>query len=114
MHVVEERTQVSISLVGASRDLMQASQFFQCSTFIETISGFAREIPYLKSEFWDSYAGYRASDFAKFVALAQKGKAIEPHRSANEAEEQQYQKGEIERSIKYCREVLGLGRRAVV
>ena len=43
---------------------------------IETISGFAREIPYLKSEFWDSYAGYRASDFAKFVALAQKGDKV--------------------------------------
>jgi sugar phosphate isomerase/epimerase len=81
---------------------------------IETISGFAREIPYLKPEFWDAYAGYRASDFAKFVALAQKGKAIEPHRSANETEEQHYQKGEVERSIKYCREVLGLGRRAAV
>lgn len=78
---------------------------------IETISGFAREMPYLKPEFWQSYAGYRASDFAKFVALAQKGKPLDPHRSANEAEEQQYQKGELERSIKYCREVLGLGRR---
>jgi sugar phosphate isomerase/epimerase len=76
---------------------------------IETISGFAREIPYLKPEFWKEWPKARASDFAKFVALAKRGKAIPSHRSANPQEEQEYQKGELERSIKHCKEVLGLG-----
>ncbi len=76
---------------------------------IETISGFARELPYLKPEFWNVWPKAKASSFAKFVALAKRGKAIPPHRSANPQEEQEYQKGEIERSIKYCKEVLGLG-----
>lgn len=79
---------------------------------IETISGFAREFAYLKPGFWDAYPGYRASDFSRFVALAKKGKALEGHRSPDEAAEQAYQKGEIERSIAYCKGTLGLGEKA--
>jgi len=78
---------------------------------IETISGFARDVPYLKPEFWNVWPKAKASDFAKFVALAKRGKALPSHRSANPQEEQEYQKGELERSIKYCKEVLGLGLR---
>ncbi|MCW5551482.1 MAG: sugar phosphate isomerase/epimerase [Verrucomicrobiae bacterium] len=78
---------------------------------IETISGFAREFPYLKSEFWQAWPKARASEFAQFLALAKRGKAIPSHRSANAQEEQEYQKGEFERSITYCKEVLGLGAR---
>ena len=76
---------------------------------IETISGFNREIPYLKQDFWNNWPRAQAKDFARFLALAKKGKARAPHRSANNEEEQQYQKGELKRSIKYCKEVLGLG-----
>jgi hypothetical protein len=76
---------------------------------IETISGFPRELPYFKSDFWTAFPKARASDFAKFVALAKRGKPIEPHHSPDAKGEQEYQKGEIERSIKYCKEVLGLG-----
>jgi sugar phosphate isomerase/epimerase len=76
---------------------------------IETISGFAREIPYLKPEFWGVWPKAKASDFAKFVALAKRGKAIAPHRSPDAKAEQDYQKGELEESIRYCKEVLGLG-----
>jgi 3-oxoisoapionate decarboxylase len=78
---------------------------------IETISGFARELSYLKPEYWNAFPKARAKDLAQFVALAKKGKPIEPHKSANSKEEQEYQKGEIERSMKYCKEVLGLGLR---
>ena len=50
---------------------------------------------------------------AKFEALAKRGKAI-PNFKAPEGvdkkqAEQEYQKGELERSIKYLRETLGLG-----
>jgi 3-oxoisoapionate decarboxylase len=78
---------------------------------IETISGFARNVPFLKDEFWALWPRARASDLAKFIALAKTGKAIPPHRSPNPAVEQEYQKGELERSIRYCKEVLGLGRK---
>lgn len=73
---------------------------------IETISGFAREFPYLNKEFWNDWPKARAKDFVRFAALAKKGHPIPPSKTANSAE---YQKGEVERSIKYCKEVLGLG-----
>lgn len=76
---------------------------------IETISGFNREIPFLKDDFWQVWPRAKAESFAKFLALAKKGKPRAPHKSADEKAEQEYQRGEIERSIKYCKEVLGLG-----
>jgi sugar phosphate isomerase/epimerase len=83
---------------------------------IETISGFAREFPYLKKDFWAPYPKARGKDFARFVALAKKGKAIElfkaPEGKDRKEAEKEYQKAEIERSIRYCKEVLGLGLRA--
>ncbi len=79
---------------------------------IETISGFNREVPYLKNDFWNVWPKAKAAEFAKFLALAKRGKPREPHRSADAAAEQAYQKGELERSLKYCKEVLGLGLQA--
>jgi len=78
---------------------------------IETISGFAKEFRCLEAGFWKDWPKAKAADLAAFLALARRGKAIPPHRSANAKEEQEYQKGELERSIKYCKEVLGLGLR---
>jgi sugar phosphate isomerase/epimerase len=83
---------------------------------IETISGFPREIPYLKSDFWKIFPKARASDLAKFIALAKKGKAIPPFKAPEGKDrkeaEKEYQKAEIEKSIRYCKEVLGLGLKA--
>lgn len=79
---------------------------------IETISGFPRELPYFKKEFWNVWPKARGKDFARFVALAKRGKPIAPHRSPNPEAEKEYQRGEVERSIKYCKEVLGLGQKA--
>ena len=76
---------------------------------IETISGFALDFPYLKTDFWDAFPKAKASDFTRFLALAKRGKALEPYRAPDAKAEQDYQKGELERSLKYCREVLGLG-----
>lgn len=78
---------------------------------IETISGFARDIPYLTPDFWKVWPKAKAADFARFLALAKRGKPLPGHRSADAKEEQEYQKGELERSIHYCKEVLGLGRK---
>lgn len=79
----------------------------------EIISGFNIEFPYLKPAFWDVWPKARATDFAKFLALAKKGRAIPPFKPADGQDRQQaereYQKAELERSLKYCKEVIGLG-----
>lgn len=84
----------------------------QVPVHIETISGFAREFAYLNPEIWKAFPKARASEFARFVALAKRGKAIPSHKSADAKAEQDYQKGELERSIRYCKETLGLGQKA--
>ena len=76
---------------------------------IETISGFNREFLYLQEDFWSTFPKMRAADFTRFLALAKQGKPREPWKAPegmprNEAE-QEYQKAEIEKSIRYCRDL---------
>ena len=82
----------------------------------EIISGFSIEFPYLKPEFWDVWPKARGAAFAKFLALARQGRAIAPFRPPEGQDrrvaEQEYQKAELERSLAYCRNVIGLGRKA--
>lgn len=84
-----------------------------CPFQLEIISGFARPFPYFNENFWKAYEDVPARDFAGFVKLARQGKAIPPFRPPDGADrrraEQEYQKAELERSIRYCQEVLGLG-----
>jgi sugar phosphate isomerase/epimerase len=83
---------------------------------IETISGFNREIGFLKSDFWSQWPKMPASDFARFLALARRGKARDPWRTPpgtdRKKADQDYQRGEIEKSLTYCKKVLGLGLKA--
>jgi len=80
---------------------------------IETISGFAREIPFLKPGFWNSFPKARAKDLAGFMVLARKGRAIASFQPAEGQDrkqaQQEYQKSELEHSLAYCKETLGLG-----
>ena len=80
---------------------------------IETISGFNREIPFLRPEFWNPWPKMRASDLAAFLALAKRGKAraewSPPAGVPRPKAQQDYQRGEIEKSLTYCKEALGLG-----
>jgi len=82
---------------------------------IETISGFAREFPLFDRDFWREYPGVRGRDLARFWALARRGRPLEgfsvPAGSDRKAAEREYQLAEIERSIRFCREQLGLGVR---
>ena len=82
---------------------------------IETISGFAREMKLFDHDFWQAYPGLTAAELAPFLALARRGQPIDPFRPPEgppRAEaEQQYQLAELARSIRYCRETLGLGLR---
>jgi len=83
---------------------------------IETISGFNREFAYLKPEFWKAFPNMPARELARFIALAKKGKPRDgwkaPTGVPREQAEQEYQKSEIEKSLRYCKEVLGLGLKA--
>lgn len=80
---------------------------------IETISGFNREFAYLTPEFWRAWPAMPAERFARFLAIARSGSERPtfqpPQGEARQKAEQEFQRGEIERSIKYCRDVLNLG-----
>jgi len=80
---------------------------------IETISGFPRNFPLYRRDFWRSYPDARAADLAAFLSLAKPGRKIEPFAApAGENRlkaEQDYQLAELERSLRHCRDVLGLG-----
>ncbi len=80
---------------------------------IETISGFPRSFPIHDRDFWKLFPDGRAEDLAAFLALAKRGRPIEPFQppagEARAAAEREYQLAELARSITYCRDVLGLG-----
>lgn len=79
----------------------------------EIISGFNIDFPYLKPGFWDAWPKAKGADFARFLSLTKSGKAIPTFQPAagmdRKTAEQEYQKAELESSLKYCREVIGLG-----
>jgi sugar phosphate isomerase/epimerase len=84
---------------------------------IETISGFNFEIPFRTTEFWNQWKDAKAESFARFLALAEKGKPREPWKAPagipRPEAEKEHQKREFETSIAYCRKELGLGIRKV-
>jgi sugar phosphate isomerase/epimerase len=72
------------------------------------------ELQYLNPEFWSRFPKARAHEFARFLALAKSGKEYEipPGRPTGEKSpqlEQAQQKFDLEESLRYCRQVLGLG-----
>jgi sugar phosphate isomerase/epimerase len=76
------------------------------------------ELPYLKPEFWSRFPRARAHEFARFVALAKRGREYQipagrPKGQASRKLEQAQQKFDLEESIKYCREQLGLGLKTI-
>jgi sugar phosphate isomerase/epimerase len=76
---------------------------------VEVISGFPLELNYIHKGFWDVWPKARAKDFAKFEALSRKGRKIPPHHPPDEKAEQDYQKSQLEQSLAYCKQTLGLG-----
>jgi sugar phosphate isomerase/epimerase len=83
---------------------------------LETISGFSKEFPYLQSQFWPPYTTIRADDFSRFILLARKGHQIKPFSPPagvdRKKAQQEYQLAELERSLNFCRNELGLGRKS--
>ncbi|NIP92786.1 MAG: hypothetical protein GWO24_04695 [Akkermansiaceae bacterium] len=82
---------------------------------IETISGFNRELRVKDDEFWKSWPRGKPKGYDRFLALAKKGTPRAPWKAPEDVDrnkaQQDFQRGDIERSIAYCREKLGLGRR---
>ena len=80
---------------------------------LEIISGRPIPIPFLRDEFWEAYPKARLREFMKFAALAKRGSPKQPFAIPGDKDaklaEQEFQKAELERSVKYCKEVLGLG-----
>jgi len=76
---------------------------------VEIISGFTRELPYFRKDFWNVWPKARAKDFAKFDALTRLGKMIPARHNLDMEAEKEYQKTGLERSLAYCKETLGLG-----
>ena len=83
---------------------------------LEIISGFSKPFPYLEKNFWKSYESIRADGFAGFVGLAKAGTPMEsfkvPKGVDRKKAQQDYQVAELERSLKYSKETLGLGIRS--
>jgi sugar phosphate isomerase/epimerase len=80
---------------------------------IETIGGFSKNFPYKKEGFWKDY-DKRPEALAHFEALAKRGHAIPGFKAEGpdkKKAEQDFQKGELERSLKYLRDIIGLGVR---
>ena len=72
---------------------------------IETIGGFAADLNYLENAFWDAWPKRSAAELARFIRLAKSGKAIAQYDGGNKDR----QKEDLERSLRYCKETLGLG-----
>ena len=87
----------------------------QAAFVLEIISyKWAAELPYLKTEFWSRFPKARAHEFARFVALAKRGREYQipdgrPAGQPSRKLEQAQQKYDLEASLKYCKEQLGLG-----
>ena len=82
---------------------------------LETISGFAKEFPYLEEDFWTPYSNIRSDDFARFLSLSRKGQALAsfspPKDVDRKTAQKEYQLSELEKSFTYCRKSLGMGRK---
>lgn len=83
------------------------------SFVLEIISyKWAREMPYLAPEFWKRFPKGRAHEFARFVALAKRGSKYELPPGRPSGPESARQKFDLEQSLKYCRDVLGIGMKS--
>jgi 3-oxoisoapionate decarboxylase len=66
------------------------------------------QMPYLDPAFWDRFPRARASEFARFVALTRRGSQYQLPAGRPAEPESAQQKFDLEQSLRYCREVLGI------
>ena len=88
---------------------------------LEIITGSpAQVLPYLEPDFWSAFPDTLAADFARFVALAKKGRPFMGSMMIGgrgkqppeyEAALKEQQRVDLERSLEYCKKSLGIGIR---
>ncbi len=76
-----------------------------------------RPFNYFEEDFWDAFPKAKACEFVQFVEMAKNGKPFVPPEgrpSGDRSKElsQKQHKFDLEQSIRYCKEVLGLGQKA--
>ena len=113
--VWETRDGAAVQWTAAGEGLMDWERYAdrwlelcpQVPIMIETISGFSRNFGYKDEGFWKNY-DKRPEALAHFESLAKRGHKLEPFNPPTGVDrklaEQDYQKGELERSITYLRE----------
>jgi len=78
---------------------------------LEIISGLVRPYAYKKPDFWGPYGDIRAREFFGFTEMARRGRQVAPFSPPagpdRRTAEQQFQLAQLEKSLKYCKEVLG-------
>ena len=72
---------------------------------LEIISGFNKSFEFNKADFWKAYPDAKASQFNRFLELARAGKEV----AKGESGSAKYQLNELLKSIKYCKQELGIG-----
>ena len=77
---------------------------------IETISGVGRDIPFLEDQFWTAWPRLEGQGLAKFLRVMRRKAPIAP--TTTKPNDSAEQKRELERSLAYCRQALGLGLRS--
>jgi len=80
---------------------------------LETISNSPREIPYLKTAYWEGFPEPSAAGMIDFLKLVRMGQPIEVARAPQETDKKAFdiknQENELLKSIKYLREQYGVG-----
>ena len=79
---------------------------------LEPISGFVFEIKTKEEDYWKNWPNGKPKGYEKFVAFAKRGKPKPawkaPEGKDRKQAQQEFQRGDLERSVAYCRK-LGLG-----
>ena len=78
---------------------------------LEIISPYGKFFPHEDEKFWKDYQDIRKVDYDAYKKLAMKGRKIDIPDVKGQEAQQKYQLSELERSIKFCQNVLGLGRK---
>jgi sugar phosphate isomerase/epimerase len=77
---------------------------------LEIITGPARELPYHRPDYWKPWREAPAEGFLRYASFARRGKAPKPYQAKKGLQaEQAWQLTALEKSITYCKKVLGLG-----
>jgi sugar phosphate isomerase/epimerase len=91
----------------------------QAPLLMEILTGFApRVLPYFEPEYWSAFPDMPAADFARFVALARRGRPFDGKMVMDDADKQspelqdtlkQQQRVDLERSLEYAKKTLDVG-----